>query len=212
MAFILVGGIYPSMLTILVWTVLSAASLALTYLVCRLIGKFVRENCTREGALNAWRPSIWVGFTIGLSTLVRWAPFGLVAVLVFCINGVLVDAFGQLIEKGIEKIEEPVRQAKAALENRSLWDRFWAWLSGTESLAEPAKQTLGVIERLCVNLLRTLQIALDTEYFLSWLLLIWLTVRSVLYFLARSILAEAHGSRQGEAPLIEVRFDMELLR
>jgi hypothetical protein len=61
-----------------------------------------------------------------------------------------------------------------------------------------------------VNLLELLRFALVVESYVAWIFLLWLTVRSALYFLARSVLAD-HLKRSADGTGVDVRFDMGLL-
>ncbi|MEY3141974.1 MAG: hypothetical protein RLY21_467 [Planctomycetota bacterium] len=205
---LVIGIVYAPLL----WWVLMLAILLSTgtavFLVAKLLQKCIRENCGEGGVLEAWRPSAWVGLRTACSVLIRWMPFGFVAVLLFCVHGIIVDELAQLVEAGILKLQRLNHIGIEQVEGLPWYYSFFAptWLT------DSATASLSAVDRFLLGILRVIRILIAFEHFLSWVFLVWLTVRSVLYFLARLVLSEAHARSEAEAAMIEVRFDMEFTR
>lgn len=198
-----IGLAAPPALELIVGVLLIVAVFIITVLLFKLTRKFVRENCGPGGLLETWRPRWAFGLWTVINVLLRWLPFGALAVIVFCVNGLLVDVIAQELQSAIESI-------KSSVKTLSELDKFLN--SITFGYAGYTEGTLSDFDKVLVNLLQSLQIAVKVEHWLSWLFLMWLTVRSVLYFFARLILAEAQKRTVPDSVTSEVRFDMELMR
>ena len=117
-----------------------------------------------------------------------------------------------LVEIGIQEARGTV--GDMATETEGL-GKGWYSLFLPQFVEEAVKSTtsgLNSIADLLANLLELIRFLFVVEGFVAWIFLIWLTTRSALYFLARTVLAE-HSAREGaEASPIEVRFNMEFMR
>ena len=170
----------------------------------------------RGGILTAWRPGVLGGLRMAMVVLALWAPFGLASVLLFGANGFVVHVLGDLVERTVDGMQAELGAQDLALGE---WERE---VRGSLALLPlPGKDTLrdaldGVRPSVrsardaLVNLLQLVRFALVVESYVAWIFLLWLTVRSVLYFLARTVLAEhLRALPPGEG--VDVRFDMGLL-
>jgi hypothetical protein len=188
-----------------------------TFVLLRMTVKFLAENIGESGILTAWRPGVFGGVRVALVVLALWAPFGLASVLVFSANGLVVHVLGNLAERAVDDLQADLGARDAGL---GAWERE---VRGALSvLPLPGRSTLedavagvrpGVrdLRAALVNLLQLVRFALVVESYVAWIFLLWLTVRSVLYFLARSVLAD-HLQRSSGGAGVDVRFDMGLLR
>ena len=209
---LVVGVIYPVVVALALFLAMFAATLFAAYLLVRMVQKFVRENSEPGGILHSWRPSLRSGLGTALGVLIRWAPFGFLSLLVFGANGLIVKWMAQFLEIGIESARGTV--GDMATETAGLGEGWHSWFlpQSFEDLLKSTTSGLNSIRDLLANLLVLIGYLLVVEGFVSWIFLIWLTTRSVLYFLARTVLAE-HSAREGaEASPIEVRFNMEFMR
>lgn len=170
----------------------------------------------RGGILTAWRPGVLGGLRVAMVVLALWAPFGLASVLLFGANGFVVHVLGDLVERTVDGMQAELGAQDLALGE---WERE---VRGSLALLPlPGKDTLrdaldGVRPSVrsardaLVNLLQLVRFALVVESYVAWIFLLWLTVRSVLYFLARTVLAE-HLRALPPGDGVDVRFDMGLL-
>ncbi|MGA1223425.1 MAG: hypothetical protein ACO31E_02525 [Phycisphaerales bacterium] len=200
-------------LTLLVY----AGAALLAYVLVRMVLKFLRENLGESGILTAWRPGVFGGLRVAAVVLLLWAPFGVASVAVFGANGLVVHLLGELTVSTIDGVQADLGEREGD---------FAGWEEGVRSglrfLPLPGKDTLrdavdGVrpglrsVRGALVNLLQLVRFALVVESYFAWIFLMWLTVRSVLYFLARTVLADhLRALPPGEG--VDVRFDMGLLR
>ncbi len=208
---LVIGAIYPLLVAVVLGLAMFAATLAVACLVIRFVRKFIAENRGPGGSLEAWRPSMGSGVRTALGVLVRWAPFGFLSILVFGANGLIVAWIAQLLETGIGSL----RGAAGDLANEvSGIGTGWSLLlpASLEDAAQSTASGLNSVHDLLANLLVLIRFLLVVEGFVAWVFLIWLTTRSVLYFLARTVLAEQNAREDAETPPIEVRFDMEFMR
>jgi hypothetical protein len=153
---------------------------------------------------------------VALVVLALWAPFGVASVLVFSANGLVVHVLGGFVERTVDGMQADLGARDAAL---GAWEREAR--GALDYLPLPGKSILddalagvrpGVRDArtALVNVLELLRFALVVESYVAWIFLLWLTVRSALYFLARSVLAD-HLARNADGAGIDVRFDMGLL-
>jgi hypothetical protein len=206
---LVVGAIYPVVVALALFLAMFAATLFAVYLLVRMVQKFIRENSEPGGILHSWRPSLRSGLGTALGVLIRWAPFGFLSLLVFGANGLIVEWMARLLEIGIESARGTV--GEMATETAGLGEGWLSWFL-PKDLLKSTTSGLNSIGDFLANLLVLIGYLLVVEGFVSWIFLIWLTTRSVLYFLARTVLAE-HSAREGaEASPIEVRFNMEFMR
>jgi hypothetical protein len=205
---LVVGAIYPVVVALALLLAMFAATLFAAYLLVRMVQKFIRENSEPGGILHSWRPSVRSGLGTALGVLIRWAPFGFLSLLVFGANGLIVEWLARLLEIGIESARGTVGDMATETEGWSCW-LLPDFVNEAVKSTTPGLKSIG---DLLANLLELIRFLLVVEGFVSWIFLIWLTTRSVLYFLARTVLAE-HSAREGaEASPIEVRFNMEFMR
>lgn len=209
---LVVGAIYPVVVALALFLAMFAATLFAAYFLVWMVQKFVRENSEPGGILHSWRPSLGSGLGTALGVLIRWAPFGFLSLVVFGANGLIVEGMAWLVEIGIEEARGTV--GDMATETEGL-GKGWYSLFLPQFVEEAVKSTtsgLNSIADLLANLLELIRFLFVVEGFVAWIFLIWLTTRSALYFLARTVLAE-HSAREGaEASPIEVRFNMEFMR
>jgi hypothetical protein len=188
----------------------------LAFVLVRMIVKFLAENLGERGVLTAWRPGVFGGVRVAIVVLALWAPFGVASVLVFSANGLVVHALGGLVTRTVDGMQADLGARDAEL---GAWEREVR--GALTYLPLPGKSTLedalaGVrpgmrdARTALVNLLELLRVALVVESYVAWIFLLWLTVRSALYFLARSVLAD-HLKRSADGTGVDVQFDMGLL-
>ena len=203
------GAFHPLIAAVALALALIAATGVAAYLIIRLVRKFIHENASKGGVLEAWRPTIGEGVLTAVSVLLRWAPFGFLSLLVFGANGLLVEWIARLLELGIHSVRD--RTSELGQEVGGLQGTVASFL-GVDGVLESCQSGLSGTADFLANLLMLLRLLLVIEGFIAWMFLIWLTVRSVLYFLARSVLAEKLRKQQPTNAPIEVRFDMEFVR
>lgn len=223
LALLFVGILSPLLAIAIVLLAMGAVTLIALALVLKLVGKFVRENCGGGGIFTAWRPGVGEGLAVALGVLVRWAPFGILSVLVFSANGLIVDLLARLVEAGIDAARSGAAGEAERLGHldQSLHGMIgWFVPDALSETIAAAGSGLRSIADLLTHLLVLLRFLLVVEGFVAWIFLIWLTVRSVLYFLARTVLAtrRARGDADRDEAAaaddasLEVRFDMEFTR
>jgi hypothetical protein len=208
---LVIGAIHPLLVAYILSAAMFVAAIAAGLLLIRFVQKFLRENRGPGGILEAWRPSMGSGLRTALGVLVRWAPFGFLSILVFGANGLIVTSIAQLLEMGIGSL----RGAAGDLANEASGiGTGWSLLlpASLEAAAQSTASGLNSVRDLLANLLVLIRFLLVVEGFVAWVFLIWLTTRSVLYFLARTALAEQNSHEDAETSPIEVRFDMEFMR
>lgn len=214
---LVVGMIYPVVVALAILFAMFAATLFAAYLLVRMVQKFIRENSEPGGILHSWRPSVRSGLGTALGVLIRWAPFGFLSLLVFGANGLIVEWLARLLEIGIEHARGTV--GDMAIETETLGKSWWLDCIPSKTIREILEQAvnsttsgLNAGNYYLANLLEVIRLFLVVENYVGWIFLIWLTTRSVLYFLSRTVLAE-HISREGaESSPIEVRFNMGFMR
>jgi hypothetical protein len=208
---VVIGAINPIVVALAVFAGMLLVALVVGYLLIRFVGKFVRENTNPGGILESWRPSVRSGLLYAIGVLLRWAPFGFLSLLVFGANGLIVHWISQLVEQGVVQLRSDVSELAGTTDSlRS--SLSWILPSPLEDAVRSAASGLKGAEDALRNLLVLLRIVLVVESFVSWIFLIWLTTRSVTYFLARTVLAERAEHDVVEESPIEVRFTMEFLR
>jgi hypothetical protein len=211
MMLLVIGAIFPLVVAVLLGLAMFSATLVVGYVLIRFVRKFINENCGPGGILEAWRPTLGGGLRTALGVLVRWAPFGFLSLLVFGANGLIVSWIAQLLELGIVSLRGSV--GDLAAETAELGEG-WSLLlpASLEDAARLATAGLNSVGDLLANLLVLIRFLLVVEGFIAWVFLIWLTTRSSLYFLARTVLAERGARDTAESSPIEVRFNMEFLQ
>lgn len=223
LALAFVAVLSPLLAIAVVMLAMGAAALGVLALLLVLVGKFVRENCGRGGIFTAWRPGVGEGLAVALGVLVRWAPFGILSVLVFSANGLIVDLLARLVEAGIDAARSGAASEAERLGqlDQSLHGVIgWFLPDALSDTISAAGSGLRSVADLLTHLLVLLRFLLVVESFVAWMFLIWLTVRSVLYFLARTVLAarvargdaDADDAAATDDDALEVRFDMEFTR
>jgi hypothetical protein len=186
------GWLAPIVLAWLLVAVVLIGVAALLFVLPNLIRKLVRENTVEGGVLSAWQPTASQAMMIVVKTLLSWLPFGVVSVLIFAANGLLVRILAELVQRGIAATIERTRDLRGTVDetaaNVPLWFRMLPGdsaevLSSLSSGVKSGEEVLG-------HLLAVLLFLLVLEGILGWIFLIWLTIRSVLYLLARRIVAQ----------------------
>lgn len=209
---LVIGAIHPLPVALILSAAMVVAAIAVGFLLIRFVQKFLRENSGPGGILEAWRPTVGLGLRTAIGVLIRWAPFGFLSLLVFGANGLVVAWITQLLELGIVSLRDATGNlANDASELGSGWSS-WFLPASLEGAAKSAAFGLKSVSDLLANLLILIRFLLVVEGFVAWIFLIWLTTRSVLYFLARTVLAEQNSAEDAESSPIEVRFNMEFMR
>jgi hypothetical protein len=209
---LVIGPIFPLVTGIILLLLFGIAAIAVGFFLARFVQKFVRENSGPRGIFQAWRPSMVLGLLTALRVLVAWSPFGFLSILVFGANGLIVMWLAELLMTGIDVLG---CTTSSAAEQSSALAEFWPIkLLGLSELATSAAAELQGFNGFLKNLLLVIRYLLVLEGYVAWVFMIWLTTRSVLYFLARTVLSEqiAPAHRDAETPPIEARFDMEFMR
>lgn len=237
LALVVVGIALPLVGFLLLAAVVYLGAAFVAYVLFRMVVKFIAENsgdareagasdasadpsegCARGGGvLTAWRPGVFGGLRVAAVVLALWVPFGLASVLVFGANGFVVHLLGNLAERTVDGMQAGLGAQDLALGD---WERKVRGslellpLPGGDTLRDAidgVRPTVRSARDALVNLLQLVRFALVVESYVAWIFLLWLTVRSVLYFLARTVLAEhLRALPTGEGA--DVRFDMGLLR
>jgi hypothetical protein len=193
------GWLAPIVLVVTLFAAVLVGAVGVLVTLPLLLRKLLRENTSEGGVLCAWRPTASQAVMIVVTTLLSWLPFGVVSVLIFAANGLLVRILAQLVERGItatiERTSDLRETVDAAAENAPLWIRMLPGdsaevLSSLSSGVKSGEEVLG-------HLLAVLLFLLVLEGILGWIFLIWLTIRSVLYLLARRIVAQIAVTNAG---------------
>lgn len=213
LAILIIGGFNPLIAMAIGALVLAAAAITFLYLLFRLIRQFKLDNTGPSGFFGEWRPGLIDGARLASVVLVRWVPFGVLSVLLFGLNGLVVDALDWLLRYAVSAAQTGVDIGGDKLDRIS--ERLqgpigWFVPDSLENLLASGRAELLSFRDFLANLLRVIRFLLVVEGYLSCACLIWLTVRSVLYFLARAVMDEQPRDAQG-VPTIHVWFDMESL-
>jgi hypothetical protein len=208
---LVIGAVQPIVVVLFVVAGVPVAALFLAYLLVRLMRKLLHENCGTGGILESWRPSIGSGLLTAIGVLARWAPFGFLSLLIFGANGLIVDWIAQLAQLGIIKARGGAEEAARKAEDVAGW-MTWIPFSALRDAARWSVSTMEFGADALGNLLVLVRFVCVVETYLSVMFLIWLTTRTVMYFLARTVLADRTARGVAEDSPIEVRFNMETLR
>ena len=209
-ALLVLGWLFPITLIVLLLLITLIAALGAIWFLPRFVFKLLRENFEPGGVLEAWRPNFMeVVRTVAL-VLLTWLPCGVASVVVFHENGLLVHWAIALTAQGVERASEglDVVDDKGAV---IVYDAPWLVKKalpgeGAEVLhAFHAGIRTG--QDALAHLLALLLFLFVLEGVLSWVFLVWLTVRAVLYLFARQALAEL-SRRRSDGALPRVHFRM----
>ena len=207
---LVIGAIYPPAVLFLLVPAMFVAMLVAGYLLIRFVRKFIVENCGHGGIFEAWRPTLGSGLRTALGVLVRWAPFGFLSLLVFGANGLIVEWSARLLESGIGSLRGSIGDIAGPLEQGAWWSFLLP--NPFEDAIQSIASGLKSVNDFLANLLVLIRFLLVVENYVAWVFLTWLTTRSVLYFLARTVLAERIEHEDAKSSPIEVQFNMEFMR
>ena len=212
LAALVAGWIAPFLLLVGLTAIAFAGGLALALTIPLLARKFLKENMSEDGFLHAWQPNPAQALTLIIRTLASWTPFGVMSVLLFAANGLLVRLAADLIEGGVRHSIERAGQLDDRI--HEAWTNAPWWIrilpgDGAELVSTMSAGVKGGQEML-QHLLAVLLFLVMLEGILGWIFLVWLTIRSVIYLQARSIVSEL---RTAEAPQSAItHFRMGLLK
>ncbi len=184
--------------------VLALASLvvlaAIAISIPMLVRKFAREATERGGFFSAWNPSPSQGVLLALETLVVWVPFGLLSVIVFWSNGLLMSWLEFLTDAAI-------RKARGGLPPKEAFEAPWpfSWIPGVQGTSEALGAGFAELGEVLSNALFLLKWVFVVESSLGIAFFAWLTLRSVTYIYLRLAVCKS-------STLLTTRFDMGLLR
>jgi hypothetical protein len=201
---------------ILLWTLLAtaiASTALLVYFIPRFVAKIIRENFGRGGILQIWRPSAAQALRVFAVVLATWIPCGVASVVLFTANGLLVQWAIGLTGKGIEQLSVGLElvdeQGRVTVEEAPWLVRKVLPGEGAE-LIHALESGVDGIRGALRNLLALLAFILVVEGILSFVFLVWLTIRSVLYLFARQVLSELASHRTaGSLPRLHFRMGFD---
>lgn len=212
-ALLVLGWLVPITLVVLLLLITLFAALGALWFLPRFVFKLLRENCEPGGVLEAWRPSfVQVVRTVAL-VMVMWLPCGVASVVVFHVNGLLVHWAIALTAQGVERASsglDVVDDKGTVIVQDAPW-LVKKLLPGEGAEVLHAFHT-GVrsSQDALAHLLALLLFLLVLEGVLSWVFLVWLTVRAVLYLFARQVLAELSRQRSaGALPRVHFRMGFD---
>jgi hypothetical protein len=211
-AVLTIGSIVPTLLVLILALAALAGAVALAVVIPLFLRKFLRENTSEEGFLHAWRPTRTKALRVAARTLLSWIPFGLLSVLIFSVNGLLVQYSTMLLKRGLESCQGTTAGVAETVDRAWAEAPFWVrWIPGNGAeLIHGTADGLRSFENVLGHLLVVLTFLLVLEGILGWIFLLWLTIRSVTYLYARNIVAELSRT---DAPRSAVtHFRMGLLR
>ncbi len=210
---LVLGWLVPITLVVLLLLITLFAALGAIWFLPRFVIKLLRENCERGGVLEAWRPNVGQVVRTVVLVLAIWLPCGVASVVVFHANGLLVKLAITLTAYGVEQVSkglDVVDDGGTVMLNDAHWlvkkalpgegaDLLCAFQSGVRNGQDALAHLLALLLFLLV-----------LEGVLSWVFLVWLTVRTVLYLFARQILAELSPRRSdGELPAVHFRMGFD---
>jgi len=194
-ALVAAGWFAPVILVGLLVLVMLGGAVAILVALPLLVHKLVRENTAEDGFLHVWQPTLWQATVAVVMTLLSWIPFGVASVLLFSANGVLVHFLAALVEGGIQKSIEKTGELGESVDTMQASPSFFIRILPGDSAELLSSLSAGVrgSEQMLQHLLAILLFLLVLEGIFGWIFLVWLTVRSSLYLIARRIVAEAHA-------------------
>jgi hypothetical protein len=194
------GWLIPWML---LWLLvgISVASIAIVlWFIPRFVVKVFRENFGSGGMLRLWRQTPLQGAKVFAVVLATWLPCGVASVVLFSANGLLMQKAVVLAGQGIERLSDGLElvdeQGRVTVEEAPWLVRMLLPGEGAE-LIHAIEWGVDGVQGVLRNLLALLLFILVVEGILSFVLLFWLTTRSVLYLLARQLLSELSEQRSG---------------
>ncbi len=183
---------------------------AMLVMLIALVRKIVLQNSEPGGILCAWQPTIWGAIREAAIVVVWWLPFGIASVLLFHMNGLLVGALNWALTLGVRQLQHGTIEAASVAGDihGQLSTGFISYLvpDGARDVVHSFKAELSSLADFLAHLLVVLAYVLVIESWLSWAFLVWLTIRSVTYMVARRAMSRP------EIRDTECRFDMEFLR
>lgn len=195
------GWFAPVILVGLLVLVMLGGAVAILVVLPLFLRKFVRENTAENGFLHVWQPTLWQATVAVVMTLLSWIPFGVASVLLFSANGVLVRFLAALVEGGLRKSIEQTGELGESVDAMQASPSFFIRILPGDSAELLSSLSAGVkgSEQMLQHLLAVVIFLLILEGIFGWIFLVWLTIRSVLYLLARRIVAEAHEADASQA-------------
>jgi hypothetical protein len=211
-AVLTIGWIVPTLLLLLLALAALFGAVALAVAIPLFLRKFLRENTSEEAFLHAWRPTRTKALRVAARTLLSWTPFGVLSVVIFSANGLLVQFSTMLLRDGIKSCQDATERAAGTVDGAWADAPFWVrWIPGNGAeLIHCTSNGLRSFDDMLGHLLVVLTFLLVLEGILGWIFLLWLTIRSVTYLYARNIVAEL--SRSGAHRSAVTHFRMGLLR
>ena len=190
---ILVGGLlYPPVLIPVAAALLLVLVPLGVWLPCRFARQAYRENFLDGGFLSQWRPSSREAIRFVAWTLLKWSPFALIAVIAFKGNGLVVESIQRQLQIGIMKLRGSAHATGGALSDWGVW-----WVPDSfEAVVHSAGTQLSSFGDIVRNFLVVLDFFFRIESWLSIGLLLWLSVRTVLYVGARGLLAHENVTKE----------------
>ena len=132
--------------------------------------------------------------------LATWLPCGVASVVLFTANGLLVQWAVGLAGQGVERLSDGLdvvdEQGRVTVEGAPWLVRTLLPGEGAE-LIHALESGVDGVQAALRNLLAILVFVLVVEGIFSFVFLIWLTVRAVLYLFARQVLSELSLRRTG---------------
>jgi len=210
---LVLGWLVPStLLWILVGTSI-ASIVVVIWFIPRFAIKIARENLGPGGILQNWRPSPRQAARVLAIVFLTWLPCGAASLVLFSLNGLLVQWSVGLAGKGIERLRDGLdvvdEQGRVTVEEAPWIVRKMLPGDGAELIYALESGIDGIQGALC-NLLALLAFVLVVEGIVSIVFLVWLTVRAVMYLFARRVLSElASGEADGSLPRLHFRMGFD---
>lgn len=209
-ALLVLGWLVPIALVVLLLLITLFAALGTIWFLPRFVVKLLRENCEPGGVLEAWRPSFMQVVRTAALVMLTWLPCGVASVVVFHANGLLVHWAIALTAQGVEKASDGldvVDDKGTVIVHDAPWLVKKALPGEGAEVLHAIHSGIRTGQDALAHLLALLLFLLVLEGVLSWVFLVWLTVRAVLYLFARQALAEL-SRRRSEDAVPRVHFRM----
>ncbi len=165
-----------------------------------VLRRFLRDNTCAGSLLAVWRPSKREGISVALRVLGHWAPFGALSIVLWWGNGWIVDRVLSLMQEIIVDWCGSIDPQSTQLGWKGEWLLRFVFPDVLVDTLKAASSGVSIGKRALLFLPLIVTILIEIERWLSLGLLLWLTVRSLGYFLVRMVVAE-------QRPDTEVVFD-----
>ncbi len=180
--------------------VIAVGVIAASVGVVVVMRRFVDTNSCEGSVFREWRPSKRAGAWIALRVLAQWAPFGALSIILWWGNGWIIDQAIYLIQSAIVEWCGSIEPESAQLSWTGEWMLRCVFPDVLVDTVKSASSGLSWGMRVLMVLPFIITVLIEIERWLSLALLLWLTVRSLGYFLVRMVVAE-------QRPKTEVFFD-----